>query len=522
MNVGALNRRTGAQLVLLAWAVALGWLARRELGKDEAETITEATVRLSPEAHFYSVSASNRQIGYASVTIDTLATGFALSEVLALDVPEADSIRRVTRRTELVLSRSLRLRSFSRTVTGSGLFEEFTGRVEGDTVLHMGQRDSRDRPPAEWVVPVPGDVVLPQVLPYRLAFGKRLEVGRSVSVNVLDLTTGTIGRVAFAATAESTFVIADSAVEQRQTHRWRPVTYDTVRAWRIEHSASGTPMVTWVDAQGGLVRTEAALGVRLERSAFELVSFNYRSALERAGPDGHREVPAMATIVGSKAVLAPTTEAADSRTYQIASEPVERFLVPRVAWLAGGRQTASGDQVVIGARGASRGDSAKSDYLEPSPSLRPVAATVAAEAARLASTMTADPIATVRILARWIATQIKVDGRQDAPRMAEHVLESRRAGAEGKAALMVDFARSLDLPARTVGGVALVAGRAVGHAWAEVRIDGVWVAVDPTFGQVPASPRLIRVGVGISGQAIDLVPLLGSARITPVEPMVQR
>ncbi len=522
MNVGALNRRTGAQFVMLAWAVALGWLARREFGKNEAETIIEATVRLSPEAHFYSVSASNRQIGYASVTIDTLAAGFALSEVLALDVPEADSIRRVTRRTELILSRSLRLRSFTRTVTGSGLFEEFTGRVEGDTVLHMGQRDSRDRPAAEWVVPVPGDVVLPQVLPYRLAFGKRLEVGRSVSVNVLDLTTGTIGPVAFAATAESTFIVADSAVEQRQTHRWRPVTYDTVKAWRIEHAASGTPMVTWVDAQGGLIQTEAALGVRLQRSAFELVSFNYRNALERAGPEGHRAVPAMATALESRATLGPTTDGDSSRTYQIASEPIERFLVPRVAWLAGGRQTASGDQVMIGAPGATRSDSAKSEYLDPSPSRRPVAAAVAAEAARLTSTTKADPIGSVRLLARWIANQIKVDPRQDAPRMADHVLEARRAGAEGKAALMVDFARALDLPARTVGGVALVAGRAVGHAWAEVRIDGVWIAVDPTFGQVPASARLIRIGVGISGQAIDLVPLFGSARITPVEPTAQR
>lgn len=512
MKTGPLNRRTAAQFILLGWAVALAWLAKREFGKDEAETISEATIRLSPEAHFFAVKAADRQIGYASVTIDTMATGFKLSEVMALDVPEADSIRRVTRRTELVLSRSLRLRSFARTITGSGLFEEFTGVVEGDTVLRMGQRDGRDRSPAQWTISVPGDVVLAQVLPYRLAFGKRLQVGRTVSANVLDLSTGIIGRVDFSATAESTFVVADSAVEQRQTHRWRPVTYDTVRAWRIEHAALGTPVVTWVDAHGGLVQTEAALGVRLERSAFELVSFNYRTALNRAGPEGHRTVPGMQTALEAKIVL----DSGGPAAYRIASAPIERFLMPRVAWLAGGRQTTGGNELLIDGHGVQRADSAKSNYLDPSPTLRPVAAVVAAEAARIVP-VGATPIATVRALVAWIEARIQSDPGFGAPRMSDHVFESGRAGAEGKAALFVDFARSLDLDARTVGGIAVLPTRIVGHAWAEVRIDGSWMAVDPTFGQVPASRRLIRISVGGGGQAIDLVPLLGSARITPVD-----
>ena len=515
--MGSLDRRTAAQFILLGWAVALAWLAKRELGKSEAETISEATIRLGPEAHFYSVKASNRQIGYASVTIDTLDTGFKFSEVFALDVPEADSIRRVTRRTELMLSRSLRLRSFARTVTGSGLFEEFTGLVEGDTLLRMGQRDARDRPAQLWAVPIPGDVVLAQVLPYRLAFGKRLEVGRSVSANVLDLATGMIGRVEFSATAESTFVVADSAVEQRQTRRWRPASYDTVRAWRIEHAVSGTPVVTWVDAQGGLVQSEAALGVRLERSAFELVSFNYRNALVGSGPDGHRTVPAMQSALEAQVVL----DTAGAATYQIESAPIERFLLPRVSWLGGGRQTTAGNQILINAPDGRRANSAKTDYLDPSPTQHPVAAAVAAEAALIAPAG-ATPMETVRALVAWIATRVKADPQFGAPRMADHVFESRRAGAEGKTALLVDFARSLDLNARAVGGVAVVGTRTLSHTWAEVWVDGTWIAVDPTFGHVPASPQLIRIAIGGGGQAIDLVPLFGSARITPIEPMAQR
>ena len=512
MKIGSINRRTLAQIVLLAWAGSLAWLARREFGKDESETIAEATVRLSPEAHFYAVKAGGSQIGYASVTIDTMPTGFRLSEVMALDVPEADSTRRVTRRTELVLTRSLRLRSFVRTVTGGGLFEEFAGTIEGDSLLRMSERDSRDHAAEEWTVRIAGDVVLPEVLPYRLAFGKRLEVGRTVTASVLDLSTGTIGRVEFAATAESTFVVADSAIEQRTTRLWRPVSYDTVKAWRIEHAAIGSPVVNWVDQNGGLVFTEAALGVRLERSAFELVSFNYRVALDRNGPDGHRTVPGMTSVVG--AGLRPDTGRAAS--FRIESAPVERFLLPRVAWLAGGRQATAGEVVRVGESSRERVDSGKTGFLDPSEALRPVGPAVAA-VARAAADSAAPAAMVARALVDWVHRSIRRDTAGGAARLPARVLAEGRAGPEGMVGLFVDLARARGLRARTVSGVLIADGRGYGHVWAEIMVDGGWVAVDPTFGQMPASPALVRTMIGGSSRAIDLVPILGAASFAPAE-----
>jgi len=79
----------------------------------------------------------------------------------------------------------------------------------------------------------------------------------------------------------------------------------------------------------------------------------------------------------------------------------------------------------------------------------------------------------------------------------------------------VALARATGIRARTVGGVALLHQRVYGHAWSEVWLDGEWTAVDPTFGQFPASSRLLRVSVGGSGRAIDLVPVFGSAKLGP-------
>ncbi|MGE0439614.1 MAG: transglutaminase domain-containing protein [Gemmatimonadales bacterium] len=517
MRVGVLNRRVLAQFVLLAWAGSLAWLARREYGKDESATIAEATVRLNPEANFFAVRAGSRQIGYASVTVDTIPGGFRLTEVMALDVPEADSVRRVTRRTDVILSRSLRLRSFNRALTGGGLYEEFAGTIEGDTLLRMAQRDSRERPADEWTIRLAADVVLPEVLPYRLAFGKRLEVGRTVSANVLDLTTGTINRIEFAATAESTFVVADSAVEQRPSGHWRPVTWDTVKAWRIEHAALGTPQVDWVDRNGGLVSTEAALGLRLERSAFEVVSFNYRIALDSAGPGEHRQVPAMTTLV--EANVAPPAGGAE-RAYRIENTPVERFLMPRLAWLAGGRQAARDAEVRVGLEPAAR-DSTKSDFLAPAAAIHPVPASVAAAAAAIAPSES-DPVRVAGALAKWVAATVRRDAGMDAPLFSAHVLESGRGGAEGMTELFVDLARARGLTARRVGGVAVIRGRNYGHTWAEILVSGQWHAVDPTFGQLPASPTLVRVAPGGTGRAIDLLPFMGSATFAPATTVTDR
>ncbi|MEZ4585966.1 MAG: transglutaminase-like domain-containing protein [Gemmatimonadales bacterium] len=510
MRVGAFNRRTAGRLVLLGWAVTLAWLARRELGKTEAQTIREATIRLSPDAHFYAVLAKGHQVGYASVTVDTVPGGFSVAEVMALDVADQDSIRRVTRRTELFLSRSLRLRGFTRTLTGGGLYEELSGRFDGDSVLHFLQRDARDGEPTEWSVRPEGDVVLPQVLPYRLAFSKRLEIGRSVEANVLDLNTGLIAPIEFRATAESTFVVADSAVEQRLTGKWMPVTYDTVKAWRIEHDAAGTPMVSWVDSHGGLVRSEAALGVRIERSAFELVSFNYRVATVARGTAHHRGVPGMQTLAASGIVPPADT---GSLSWAVSSAPIERFLMPRVAWLDGGRQRGRDGELEVGSHRPGGADQ-KSDYLGPPPEAAPA---VLALARQIVGKATAEP-ARIRALARWVASSIALDTAVAAASDVERTLETRSGSPEGHARLFVELARALDLSARPVGGVAVLPSGVYGHAWAEVWLDGGWQAVDPSYGQVPASSRLIRVTVGGTGRAIDLVPLIGSATFASVDP----
>jgi hypothetical protein len=78
--------------------------------------------------------------------------------------------------------------------------------------------------------------------------------------------------------------------------------------------------------------------------------------------------------------------------------------------------------------------------------------------------------------------------------------------------LFVALARAAGIPSRPVYGLAYVEGpqrRFAYHAWAEVEIDGRWVEVDPTWGQLLADATHLHLG----GDAASMAAALGHMEI---------
>jgi transglutaminase-like putative cysteine protease len=78
---------------------------------------------------------------------------------------------------------------------------------------------------------------------------------------------------------------------------------------------------------------------------------------------------------------------------------------------------------------------------------------------------------------------------------AAQVLAYRKGGPRGRALLLVAGARALKIPAREVRGLAYEGGEHDSyypHWWAEVEVDGAWLAVDPSASQIPADVAHIR------------------------------
>jgi hypothetical protein len=98
------------------------------------------------------------------------------------------------------------------------------------------------------------------------------------------------------------------------------------------------------------------------------------------------------------------------------------------------------------------------------------------------------------------------------------VLRSKKGDCTEHTALFVSMARAVGLPARPVSGLMYAGdkmGAFGGHAWAEVALDGRWVAVDPTWNQIAVDATHIRLGV--ESQSETMLKLYGKAKFGVLE-----
>lgn len=262
--------------VVLAWAAGLAAFAQRELSRSDEERLAESALRVAPGATYFAVLRDGKHIGFASTTIDTLPSRIQVTDYLVADIASGDSVRRETVRTRVRLTRRLVLHDWFVQQTTDSVPRIVRGRVLGDSVLEFVARspigargrtsDSSRRVLHEHVTAAPlvGTVTM-LVGPAR--------VGRAVTFQAMDPSTGNTQTTPVRLAAESLFVVPDSAAYDAPAAKWRGVHNDSVRAWRLE----GVAGRLWVDVLGRVVRHERPDGTTLQRTAYELAFENWRA-----------------------------------------------------------------------------------------------------------------------------------------------------------------------------------------------------------------------------------------------------
>src|SRR6266576_2785213 len=205
-----MTRRTWAVAILGAWAASLGWLVKREFFRPTGTRLAEAALSVPPGAVYYRLDVGGQQVGFASSTIDTQATSIGVTDMLVLRTPALGVLHRSVVLSRAVLSRTLRL-------------EGVLART-----LFAGSDSETTR------VPLARPIVLPSLLPLRLAFGGELKRGKTYASVVYDPVRLAEQPVTVEVAAESTFVVADSALYDSTAMAWVPARFDTVRAFRVE------------------------------------------------------------------------------------------------------------------------------------------------------------------------------------------------------------------------------------------------------------------------------------------------
>lgn len=510
-----MTRRGWAAGILVAWAASLGWLVQRELFRSTGSRLAEAALSVPPGAAYYRLDVGSQQVGFASSTIDTVAKSIRVTEILVLDVPALGTLHRTTAMSRATLSRALRLESVE--VRFNGDLGRFGARatVTGDTLLTLWLLSGTDSETTR--VPIAHAIVVPAMMPLRLAFGGDLKPGRMYAIPVFDPFLLAERDLRVRVTAESTLVVADSAGYDSTAMAWAPVRFDTVRAFRIEEEGGGVRSRAWIDAQGHIVRAENAVGFAMERSAFELAYQNFRHrdtarVAQASLSPGPGAVIAMTALAARVVLRADTLSLWRARVSGVDLSGLD---------LTSTRQHLVGDTLVVRRETAAAlapryrlpaRDSGLARFLAPEPLIESDDPRIRA-AARAIVGGEQDPGRAARLLVDWVYGHVIRQVSVSVP-SAVGVLATRRGDCNEHAVLYVALARAVGLPARLAAGLVAVDGRFYYHAWPEVYLGrGDWVAVDPTIDEFPADARHLRFSVGGLARQVELVRLIGRLKL---------
>ena len=508
-----MNRRAFAVIILAAWIGALGWLFARESGQPGGTILADAERAVEPGAMFYTVSMAGVKIGFASNTVDTVPEGLLVEDRMFLEVPALGAIQRIDVRTTAHLTNTLRLQSFEAGLSGTAGRFTALGEVVGDSLLTVELESADSRQTVR--VPLDEPIVLPAYMPLRVAFGADLEVGNTYSLRTFDPLLLQHRDVSVRVVDDSVLLVPDSAAFDSTAMEWVVARFDTVPAWRIEQTVDGVTLDSWIDGFGRVVSVSSALGISMERSAFELAFINFRNRDRDeaiASFDG-------SDIVQQTAIASNVTLTRDLPELRVVLGDVDLDGFD----LEGGGQSLSGDTLIV--RRADRialdadyriprGGSELNQYVTAEPLIQSSDPRIAAQA-RLIIGRRRDPLRVAQLLSDWVYQELDKRITISVPSAVE-VLETRRGDCNEHAILFVALARAVGLPARTAAGLVYVDGRFYYHAWPEVFLRD-WVAVDPTYGQFPADASHIRFTVGGLARQGELIWLIGRLSLDVVE-----
>jgi hypothetical protein len=120
----------------------------------------------------------------------------------------------------------------------------------------------------------------------------------------------------------------------------------------------------------------------------------------------------------------------------------------------------------------------------------------------------------IELLLEWIQTHI--EQKPVDVITALDVLEGKQAECQGHTYLYAAFARALGIPTKVANGI-VYADEFQGflyHTWAESLVNGHWIAIDPTFYQMPADATHIKLVEGEHpSELLPLVNLIGKINL---------
>jgi hypothetical protein len=274
-------------------------------------------------------------------------------------------------------------------------------------------------------------------------------------------------------------------------------------AFKIDTRFQGHKVTTWMDAKGMPLLEMSLGGIIIAVIEDE---FTARRYLTQAALNKDETLLNFSLIKSDVAISAP--DQLQSMAVRISGIP-ENFILPEdmrqncdrsghdVACIIQAQPRASETEPVLDPVTRQR-------YLLPTYTISARHPRVSALAKQIAAA-TKNDFQQVQAIVAWI--QENIEQQPVDVFTALDVLDGGKAECQGHALLFAAFARTLDIPTRVVNGI-VYSPRFQGflyHTWNESHVDGRWLAIDATFGQIPVDATHIKLVEGHSPS--DLAPL---------------
>lgn len=155
-------------------------------------------------------------------------------------------------------------------------------------------------------------------------------------------------------------------------------------------------------------------------------------------------------------------------------------------------------------------------YLKPAEKIEADAPEIVAKVKEITAEK-ATPEEIVRTLASWTADWLKDTVDDGGSALAS--LKSRTGNCQTHARLYTAMARAAGIPTRFVSGLVHLEGKGfLYHSWTESLLGGRWVAVDPTYNQVPIDPTHIKFFEGhLPEDMSPIIAIIGRIKINVLE-----
>jgi hypothetical protein len=297
--------------------------------------------------------------------------------------------------------------------------------------------------------------------------------------------------------------------------------------WQVKNTYGRSPVHSWLDRKGLTVLEKALDGALITVLEDQTKAERFLTQ-KTAGKD-------LILDFSLIRVARPISNAEKTRLLKVRLDGIEPALIAedhrqRVTVPAGGKGKTAFEVRVVAEdlavfkhrgrnpddwRGRERANGPSDEYLSPSISIQSDHPEITAQARRIVSRDDTDLVKVTKLV-QWTAENIKNSMRSSFT--ALEVLRSGEGECKAHTALYTALARSLKIPTRQVTGVVYTdKGGFLYHAWAESYVNG-WLAVDPTFKQVPADATHIKLASDDSrDEAGSVLKVAGKVKMDVLE-----